>query len=177
MSISTQYVGGLSGMSPDERHMFYGDSTYRSAPGASLMWGGPNWSPAVGFHRLLPNSQGRLYPMGDAHSMVRYEYALNSIYFEIPVSGRWGIYILQAFGTSSTAHRSAGLSTSDRSADNRVAWADTSIGRFAQSYTETYLMEGDRLYPWVYVGAAGASLTASDSGLQTHYSVRFLRDA
>lgn len=177
MSISTQYVGSLSGMSPDERRMFYGDSTYRSAPEASLMWGGPNWSPPIGFHRLLPNSQGRLYPMDDAHSMVRHEYALNSICFEIPVSGRWGINILQAFGTSSTAHRSAGLSTSDSSADNRVAWADTTIGRFAQNYTETYLMEGDRLYPWVFVGAAGANLTASDSGLQTQYSVRFLRGA
>lgn len=175
MSIRTQHVGNLSGMSPDERRMFYGDSTYESAPEAALRWGGPNWSPQTGFHRLLPNSQGRLYSALDTHSMVRYAYALNSIYFEIPVTGLWGIRILQAFGTSSTAHRSAGLAKSESSADERVAWADTSIGRFAQGYTEAYLAKGDQLYPWVFVGAAGSNLTGSDSGLQTEYAVHFLR--
>lgn len=169
-------LGGSGGLTDEERKYFFGSVNYSSAPVASMVWTGPEWSPPPNtYQRLMVNSQGRLTAGIDTHNCVTINSRLNEAYLTTPVNGFYQLSVIQTFAESTTFHRGAGLSASPSSDSPRFVWGDTNIGRFAQATSEVYLTAGTRLYPWVWIGGNRSRMCSEDSGLVSSYSFRFLR--
>lgn len=139
----------------------------------SLIWSGPTYSPATGFHLLRVSSDGRLTVGRDSTgSICTVDTSSNEAFLTVPEDGMWLVESCQTFSTSSTIHRGCGLVASSSSSESaRRSWADINIGRVCVSQKVQYLPAGQRLWPWVYIGGSGSNMSGSTSGTISEYSI------
>ena len=163
-----------SGMSAAERAQLYGSSAYTAPPYGSLIWSGPTYSPAAKtFTRLQYSNDGRMR-VNRSINAAAIAWSNTECYLIAPVDGMYLLSVVQCW-QSDTSPRGAGLTTSISSAiDGLKLWQDIGLGRFVMTSTTTFLTAGTRLYPWVWNGATGSNMTASERGCQSEYSIQYV---
>lgn len=173
-AVSRSYVDNNLGMSAAERAQLYGSSAYTAPPYGSLIWSGPTYSPAAKtFTRLQYSNDGRMR-VNRSINAAAIAWSNTECYLIAPVDGMYLLSVVQCW-QSDTSPRGAGLTTSISSAiDGLKLWQDIGLGRFVMTSTTTFLTAGTKLYPWVWNGATGSNMTASERGCQSEYSIQYV---
>lgn len=163
-----------AGLTSAERTVLFGASNYLRPPYGSLIWSGPTYSPGNQvFTRLQYNNDGRLRVNRSVQGAA-VAYDNNNCYLYAPVNGLYLLSVVQCW-QSDTSARGAGLTTSINSAISGLQlWQDIGLGRFVMTSNTVYLDSGTRLYPWVWNGATGTNMTASERGRVSEYSIQYV---